>query len=129
MSFLLLATYAGIAILGDGLHSLLPEARNQHHRGIYVVTVKDESRHHVVGRFASVGDRGAAAQISSAGDTDAHICEICQFLFQSISQPAAVAAPIECRLLIVAVVALPQPIYAPASVGPQAPRGPPLFVA
>ena len=38
LSYLLLATYAGISLLGDGLHMLLPEGGNiHHHHGIYVV--------------------------------------------------------------------------------------------
>ena len=39
LSCVLLAIYASISILGDGLHSLLPAGEHQHHhQGLYVVS-------------------------------------------------------------------------------------------
>jgi hypothetical protein len=128
-SLILLATYAGISILGDGLHSLMPEIGHQHHHGLYIVTFSDDNPGHSR-RFAShVGLVDQNVVIASATDVDSHICEICQFLFQSISQPAQLASPIDWQPVVVAAVAVSRPFCAPTLVGPQAPRGPPLLLS
>ena len=129
LTCILLATYASISLLGEGLHSLMPEAGHQHHHGLYVVTVNGERPHHDDHHASRSGVHAAVAVSSCGGDAESHICEICQFLFQSISQPVEMAAPIDWQPLVDAAVSLPEPIYSPASVGPQAPRGPPLLVA
>ena len=127
LSVVLLATYAGMSILGEGLHELMPEAGHQHHHGLYVVVFHESGHSTDAAYFAgnAANDSGPAVTAND-GDVESHICEICQFLFQSISQPAEVAAPIDWQPVAVAANNLPQPIYAPTSLGPQAPRGPPL---
>jgi hypothetical protein len=131
LSYVLLATYAGISLLGDGLHSLLPEGEQHHHHGLYVVG------HHGGDAMRAERDRDVAvrggseyAEITAAEcNTDSHLCEICAFLYEAISQPAEVAAPIDWQPLVVVAHAKPQAIYSPTSLGPQAARGPPLFLA
>jgi hypothetical protein len=129
LSWFLLATYAGIALLGEGLHSLILEGEQQHHHhGLYVVshTCGDPYHHD----DATNHDASTHASLTAADcDADSHVCEICAFLFQAISQPAEVAAPIEWEPFIAPAHAAPQPLYSLASLGPPAARGPPLFSA
>ena len=119
LSYLLLATYAGISILGDGLHELMPEAGHHHHHGLDIVNC------------ASHADAGTAStgEVLTVGDNDAdsHVCEICKFLFEAVGQPAEVAATIDWQPFVAAAPSLLQSIYTPTSLGPQAPRGPPLL--
>lgn len=126
LSFALLATYAGISFLGEGLHWLLPEAGHQHHHGLYIVHCDRDCPGHADHDGDHHGTPASAA-LSANEDADSHVCEICEFLFQAVSQPAEVASPIDWQPLIVAVASLSQPIYTPAPLGPQAPRGPPLL--
>jgi hypothetical protein len=127
LSYVLLVTYASISLLGDGLHSLLPEGEHHHHHGLYVVSHYCDAGHvHI----AAPSSSSEYAELTAADcDTDSHLCEICAFLYQAISQPAEVAAPIDWQPLIVVAHAKPQAIYSPTSLGPQAARGPPLFLA
>ena len=133
LSYLLLATYAGISLLGDGLHMLLPEGghHQHHHHGIYVVghcchDSQHASAHH---DHADCGCSEESALAIAESDADSHLCEICAFLYQAISQPAEVAAPIDWQPLVVVAHVDPQPVYSPTSLGPQAARGPPLLLA
>jgi hypothetical protein len=131
LSYVLLATYASISLLGDGLHSLLPAGEHQHHHGLFVVSHScDDSLHAGHVREAlSCGSSEYAEFTASDCDADSHICEVCEFLYQAISQPAEVAAPIDWQPLVVVVQADPRPLYSQASLGAHAPRGPPLLLA
>ena len=132
LSYVLLATYAGISLLGDGLHSLLPEGEHHHHHhGLYVVghaCGDSHHEHHVC--EAAIDDEAAETSLTAADcDTDSHVCEICAFLYQAVSQPVEVAEPIEWQPLIVAADADPEHVYSSTTLGPQAARGPPSFMA
>jgi hypothetical protein len=130
LTYLLLATYAGIALLGEGLHELMPEAGHHHHLGLAIVHCSgdhccdhdgqsDGDEHHTASGLAS---------LTVNCHSDSHVCEICQFLLQAISQPAEVAPPIDWQPLVVATASLPQPIYTATTRGDHAPRGPPLLL-
>jgi hypothetical protein len=126
LKYVLLATYASIAILGDGLHSLLPEACHHDLGGRCIVVHHHESR---------CGDEALAngfvpderSVTANACDADSHICEICAFLVHAVSQTLKVAAPIESQPVVAAAATESQPFYASTSLGPQAARGPPLL--
>jgi hypothetical protein len=124
---LLLATYAGIALLGEGLHELMPDAGHQHHHGLAVVHCAGDHCCH-----AGHADHDNVSQLASLtvnSDSDSHVCEICQFLFQAISQPANVAAPIDWQPLVAANSQQPQQLlHLPISLGSHAPRGPPQLL-
>jgi hypothetical protein len=126
LSLALLATYAGISLLGQGLHELVPH-EGHHHHGIYVVERDHDSCEH----HCYHGHHRSAHPIVTADDAHihSHLCEICQFLAQAIGQPVEVAAPIHWQPLATFVSAEPQPLYVPASLGPQAPRGPPIVLS
>ena len=135
LSYVLLATYAGISLLGDGLHMLLPEGEHQqhHHHGIYVVGHSCHDEHHAGHDHdhggASCGCSEDAPLAFSESDSDSHVCEICSFLLDAVSQPVETTARIEWRPLVAVVRANLQPIYSLTSLGLQAPRGPPLLSA
>lgn len=133
----MLTIYGGISVLGDGLHMLMHEAG--HHHGLDVVCCETHS-HADADHHCDCHDPGCSAsddadyclssaeRIVTASDcaTHSHVCEVCAFLIQALSQPAEVAAPIDWQPLVVAAASRPQPIYSPTSLGPHAPRGPPL---
>ena len=107
----------------------MPESGHEHHDGLYVVVFHDSGHGNDAAQPAGNATYDSEpALTANNGDTHSHICEICQFLFQSISQPAQVAPPVDWQPLAVAAISFPQSIYSPTSVGPQAPRGPPLAV-
>jgi hypothetical protein len=132
LSYVLLATYASISLLGDGLHSLLPAGdHHHHHHGLYVVSHSSGDAEHA-GHSHDAAARtssGYADLTASNCDADSHLCEICAFLYEAISQPAEVAAPIDWQPLVVVVHADPQPVYSLTSLGCPAARGPPLLLA
>jgi hypothetical protein len=134
LSYALLAVYATISFLGDGLHSLMPEAGHEHHHhhhGLYIVAHAHECGDcdHDDHDECCQSD-GVPVLTASDCDGDSHLCEVCSFLFQSLSQPAEVAAPIDWQPLVVATTVSLQPVlHSPATLGPQAPRGPPLLLA
>jgi hypothetical protein len=130
LSYVLLVTYASISLIGDGLHSLLP-AGEHHHHGLYVVShCCSDTQRAVHDRDAVPRGSSERTELTAADcDTDSHLCKICAFLYQAISQPAEVAASIDWQPLVVVAHSNPQPIYSPTSLGPQAARGPPLFLA
>jgi hypothetical protein len=130
LSYVLVATYASISLLGDGLHLLLPAGEHQHHHGLYVVSHRcDDSLYAShVHEAICCGSSEYTEFTASDCNADSHICEVCAFLYQAISQPAEVAAPINWQPLVVAH-ADPQPLYSWTSLGAHAPRGPPLLLA
>jgi hypothetical protein len=128
LSWFLLATYASIAVLGEGLHSLVPDGEHHHCHGIYVVdhACGEECHHH----NAVDHDSRAHASLAAADcNADLRLCGVCAFLSQAISQPAEVAAPVAWEPLVAAAHVAPRPLYSLVSVGPQAARGPPVVVA
>ena len=140
----ILATYGGIAILGQGLHVLAPHAG--HHHGLEVVRCSihgDEHSHHHhdhhhgecdhhhdhgPANHADVEHGGGTIVTSSECEAHSHLCEICAFLFQLRSERAVLAAAVDCQPVAVAADSLPQRSYTPTVVGPHAPRGPPALI-
>jgi hypothetical protein len=116
----LLATYASISFLGQGLHSLVPD--DGHHHGASVVISSAHSddqdthdnRTHVV---------------ATTSDVDAHDCPICEFLAHAVSQPPQISTPFELQVLVAELTCPAQAFYSPISVGLHAPRGPPQLLA
>ena len=132
LSYVLLATYASISLLGDGLHSLLPaDEHHHHHHGLYVVSHSCADTEHLGhGHNATpCTGSGYAGLTASDCDADSHLCEICAFLYEAISQPAEIAAPIDWQPLVVVAHAEPQPVYSLTALGCPAARGPPLLLA
>jgi hypothetical protein len=130
LSYVQLATYASISLIGDGLHGLLPDGHHHHH-GLYVVDHSCNDRQHsdyAQGEVACCGSEFAGLTAVDL-DAESHLCEICVFLIHAISQPAEVAATIDWQPLVVVAQADPQPVYSLTSLGPQAARGPPFFLA
>src|SRR4051812_37371681 len=99
LSYLLLATYASISLLGDGLHGLLPDGHHHHHHRLYVVSHSgDDSRHADHDHDEIVCCNSEFAAITAVkSDAESHLCEICEFLAYAISQSVEVAAPIDSQ--------------------------------
>lgn len=119
----LLATYAGIALLGQGLHLLAPECEGGHHEHCLAI----HEAHDHAGHKHSSGHQDGSDESRSL--TDSHPCEICVFLAHSVSEPPQIATvPIACPL-VAAAECDPQDLYSLAIVGLHVARGPPRHVA
>ena len=144
LSCLVLVNFASISLLGEGLHLLTPETERQHHHHHFhgpcvVHRAAHDSRHddadadldhHARGLVAEASSEASSARsecaFSDDDGVDFHVCKICAYLFQAVSQPVQFVAPFEWRPLVVAAPSLHQLVYAHTSLGSQAPRGPPL---
>jgi hypothetical protein len=137
----LLATYAGISLLGEGLHSLTPHG---HHHGLYVVTCAEHHhdheadccehhRHEAHGADADHEHESheSAEQIVCAGSsaTDCHSCEICEFLFQAVSEAPQIAATPDLHVLVADLPWTAHGLYSAIILGLHAARGPPHLAA
>ncbi|HEX4414935.1 MAG TPA: hypothetical protein VH107_14970 [Lacipirellulaceae bacterium] len=123
LTWSLLAAYASIALLGEGLHWLTPD---EHHHGASLVVTS-------TGDFDQASSESLAAAgkhfSSSRAASDDHDCEICEFLAQAVSAPPHVAEVPAFHVLIVEAP-LEQPIFdSPIVLGLHAPRGPPPLLA
>jgi hypothetical protein len=144
LSFFLLVTFAGISLLGEGLHWLTPEIEQHvhHHHGHGVCIVmhathgarRDDHDAHLADSVATSADNADCESCTksmvalSDCDFDSHVCKICEFLFQAVSQPIEVVAPFEWQPLVVSTSSLQGSICSTISPGIQAPRGPPSLV-
>jgi hypothetical protein len=123
LTYSLLATYASIAFLGEGLHWLTPD--EHHHGASLVVSSEPAAPHGSCASHASVDKRVVATH----GVADDHDCEICDFLAQAVSQPPQIAeAPAFANIVAEARYDAPTP-YSPIVLGLHAPRGPPQLLA
>jgi hypothetical protein len=111
VSRLLLAAYGSVAVLGYGLHELLPEDA-QHHHGL--VTAHQDSGSLTVG--ASIG-RG-----------DDHDCDICVFLDQARSMQPQIELAVIYLHQVAAVTTIDLPLASQTTELSHAPRGPPALV-
>ena len=108
----LLAIYGGIAVLGYGLHELVPEDAHHHHHGLAAVHQ----------------DAGPTAFRTSGSVVDDHDCAICVFLDQARSDRPQVAASIIWQHLVAAIEVVVPRITSQATPIFHAPRGPPAFI-
>jgi hypothetical protein len=109
---LLLAIYGGIAVLGYGLHELVPEDGHHHHFALAAGEHADE----------------APAFRAGSGIDDDHDCDICVFLDQARSAQPQVQAAIIWQPLVAAVEIEAPRLTSQTKLVSHAPRGPPAFV-
>jgi hypothetical protein len=149
LALTLLATYGGVAFLGQGLHFLAPHAG--HHHGLEVVRCSihgdehwqhdveqhDHDHHghsHDQDRESADSDAGCYGECdglivtSSECAAESHVCEICAFLFQLKSERTDLAAAVDWQPVAVDFAPLQPPTYQPTVLGPHAPRGPPVSI-
>lgn len=137
LTYALLTVYGATALLGYGLHMLAPDA---HHHGLgQVVCVEHAERahsdHDVCGHTGPESDCEVAtiAVISASSGTDTacdgDACFVCDFLGQVRSTLPQMAASIVWQHVATEAAPFTSPITAQATLGPQAPRGPPLSAA
>jgi hypothetical protein len=123
LTYSLLATYAGISLLGEGLHWLTPD---EHHHGASVVVSTTRLDAHDASDTVASSEKHFAA---TRGIADDHDCEICEFLAQAVSQPPQIADAANFDVLIVEVTCASPTFYSPIILGLHAPRGPPKLLA
>ena len=119
----LLATYAGIALLGQGLHLLAPGCEGGHHEHFLAA----QEAHDHAGDHHSSDSNGRADESNSVADL--HPCEICVFLAHSVSEPPQIATVPFTQPLVAAAHCDPQGLYSLAIGGLHVARGPPQHVA
>ena len=154
LTLALVASYGGIALVGQGLHYLAPHAG--HHHGLQVVECSHEDGdghhhhhghvhghhshtqaghdHHACVMKPSARADGCAGHecgkndglvlASSRCDTHSHLCEICAFLLQLRSERPVLASAVS-QPLAEAAVCVPTLLYTPTSLGLHRLRGPP----
>lgn len=139
LTCLLLATYAGISVLGQGLHWLA--ADDAHHHDLAAVGCVAHCHahdracvchdHDACDLTAAQQEKTPVDQAISASNSiaDSHDCEICEFLLTAISQPPQLAAPVVSQPLVATVPPALEQIYTPTTLSPHAARGPPQLLA
>jgi hypothetical protein len=126
LTWTMLATYAGISLLGHGLHWLTPE--DEHHYHGLAAVVYTCAAHHAHDGDCCADDhdqRSAVPTVTKSSITDSHDCEICEFLIHAVSQPAQVVTTPDLHALVAEFSCEPQGIYSQALLGLHAARGPP----
>ena len=120
----LLATYAGVSLLGYGLH-WLTSGEDHHHDLCRVVCTEHAHASH------DHADHDHASPSFTTGGcvTDSHACEICEFLAHAVSQPPQIATTPDLHVLVADVPCHSQDFNSPTILGLHAPRGPPQPLA
>lgn len=139
LTCLLLATYAGISVLGQGLHWL--SADDAHHHDFAAVGCAAHCHAHNHACVCHDHDSSALAdtehektpvdQAVSASNAiaDSHVCEICEFLLTAVSQPPQLAAPPVSQPLVATVPPPLERVYSSLARSTHTPRGPPQLLA
>ena len=123
LTYSLLATYASIAFLGEGLHWFTPD--EHHHGPSRVVSAASDDAHNAGDSHVPTDKRVVATH----GIDDHHDCEICDFLAKQLANRRKLQRHLPSRL------SSPKPPcdapahYSPIVVGLHAPRGPPQLLA
>lgn len=122
----LLAIYASISLLGQGLHFLTPD---DHHRGGMTVSarISDECERGSCNDRHDYVKRGYGSNVDLiAAD---HDCDICEFLAQAKSQTPQIASPPDLPAVVVELQIRADEFSSPIILGLHAPRGPPQLLA
>ena len=130
----LLATYVGIAVVGQGLHELTPG--HKHHHGFEVVTCTAHTHgdggcceHHGHDGPAHHDDHDGEPERSviTAADctADSHTCEICEFLVQAVGEPPQIAVVPDLHPRVANASMPHAKLFSQAILGLHAARGPP----
>lgn len=138
----LLAAYGAVALLGQGLHWL--SAVDHHHHGLVAHCHEHAASHshthdhghshhhahkHAPDDCCTAAADGVMAVRSSDGAASCEECDICAFLSQiKCDCPQVADAPI-WQFVISSIPVRFEPSYSPITLGPHAPRGPPISQA
>jgi hypothetical protein len=107
----LLAIYGGIAVLGYGLHELVPEDAHHHHG------------------LAAQHPGSAPTAVRTGGDVDDdHDCDICVFLDQARSIQPQIQSAIVWHQLVAAIELVAPRLASQSTELSHAPRGPPVLI-
>lgn len=119
-TYALLAVYGATALLGYGLHLLVPDA---HHHGWAQVSCAE---------YAHPGQTGGrATPLASSEDRAAcdGSCFVCDFLAQARNAQPHVTISIVWQHVAAEIVPFAPHFSAQTDLGPHAPRGPPTLAA
>jgi hypothetical protein len=120
----LLATYASISLLGEGLHELVPH--NHHHAHHVVQCVAADEYGHCGCCHHDEHKKAQERTVTSGGCvSDSHSCEICEFLFQAVSEPPSIVATPDFHPVVVDLPCITHSLHTATVVGLHAARGPP----
>jgi hypothetical protein len=107
----LLAIYGGIAVLGYGLHELVPEDAHHHHA------------------LAAVHHESGPPAFKAGGNVDGdHDCDICVFLDQARSVQPQVQSAIVWHHVVAAIEFKAPHLASQTAELSHGPRGPPVLV-
>jgi hypothetical protein len=120
----LLATYASISLIGEGLHALVP---HNHHHAHHVVRCVAADEHGHCGCCHHHEHKESQKQTVASGGcvADSHACEICEFLFHAVSEPPQIAATPDLHPLVADQPCMTQGLYSATLILLHAARGPP----
>lgn len=121
----LLVTYAGISLLGQGLHFLTPD--DHHHHAVGVAECNLHEHDH-----GACGPSHEQSQHGYGSSTDLvaadHNCDICEFLAQAKSQTPQIASPPDLHAVVAELPIHADEFSSPIILGLHAPRGPPQLL-
>jgi hypothetical protein len=131
LSLTILAIYASVSLLGQGLHLLTPHSHHAVRHSTSVAAHCHCHEHHcqrssdVADSQPSVEAHASQSGFRSGEIVETHSCEICAFLALAVSPPPLAPTPLISEPLTVATISAPQPFYASIKLGANAARGPP----
>lgn len=127
LTYLLLAAYGTTALLGYGLHVLAPHGGHHHLAGVTCASHEHHAHedHDADGGHCHASDLLAAVQAACPDGP----CDVCEFLAQARStQPQLTTADVWQHVWSTSILSIPLP-ESQSTLGPHAPRGPPLSTA
>ena len=118
----LLAAYAGIAMLGQGLHLLTPDCHHNHIRVVQGAALC-QGNHCCHDCDDDVPSDFAISAVDHAHHD--HDCQICQFLVRAVTEPPHVATTPDLHVLVAQLPCESRGLYTSAILGLHTARGPP----
>jgi hypothetical protein len=126
-TYALLSVYSTTALLGYGLHLLAPDA---HHHSFSCKSCVEYADHdHTDHGFRTLPGATDTAVLASGEACHDDNCFVCEFLAQARSATPQVMAAIVWQHVATEVVPCISQYTAQTTLGPHAPRGPPLLAA
>lgn len=143
LSSVLLAAYASVMLVGEGLHSLIPGHDHRHGQSIVTHTAHEHSHGHAHhDHDCEHGSHGTCCHdhdydqipagpsiVALEGDIHSHTCDICAFLYQAVSQPPQIATTPDLHPLVAELSCVTADFFSSAHLGLHAARGPPQLLA
>src|SRR5215212_2810575 len=142
LRYFLLVTFTGISLLGEGLHWLTPETEHHYHHRHGICFCQrhghggkgKHSNEAFVGHSHASAEREVCASMLPSAQlvlrengAESHVCKICAYRCQILSEPLEVFAPFEWQPLVFSAPSLRSFLFSDSTLSTQAPRGPPIL--